>query len=180
MSSIEEDVRFAALRAQLARSVDRICPRWLSAQRDDIVQVAITRLVQICGRSERKEPYPASYLWKVAYSALIDEIRRLRRNPAIPLDDADATELPMSSVAADPERLHLAAEIGEAIEACLGRLGEDRRLALTLHLMGHSSAETAATLGWNVKRAENLIYRGLADLRTCLRSKGLEPSSRDE
>ena len=29
--------------------------------------------------------------------------------------------------------------------------------------------------GWTTKRAENLVYRGLADLRQCLERKGLNP-----
>ena len=33
----------------------------------------------------------------------------------------------------------------------------------------------AEMLGWNAKRADNLVYRGLADLRRCLTAKGIEP-----
>ena len=45
--------------------------------------------------------------------------------------------------------------------------------AVTLHLQGHRGAETARLLGWSAKRAENLIYRGLADLRACLEARGM-------
>jgi RNA polymerase sigma-70 factor (ECF subfamily) len=30
-------------------------------------------------------------------------------------------------------------------------------------------------MGWTEKKAENLVYRGLADLRRCLSAKGLRP-----
>lgn len=50
-----------------------------------------------------------------------------------------------------------------------------RWLAVTLHLQGHSVPEVGALLAWTVKKAENLVYRGLADLRSCLSSKGLQP-----
>ena len=69
----------------------------------------------------------------------------------------------------DP-RLHLAAVI-----VSLQELSEDRRRAVTLYLQGHSIPEAARILEWDVKRTENLVYRGLADLRTCLLRKGHRP-----
>ena len=51
----------------------------------------------------------------------------------------------------------------------------ERRLAVMLHLQGHPVAEAARILGWTVKRTENLVYRGLADLRHCLICKGHRP-----
>jgi RNA polymerase sigma-70 factor (ECF subfamily) len=51
----------------------------------------------------------------------------------------------------------------------------ERRLAVILHLQGHSVREAARLLDWAFKRTENLVYRGLADLRACLQSKGMTP-----
>ena len=75
----------------------------------------------------------------------------------------------------DPERECIGMEIGEGIRDCLQRLLQPRRLALALHLQGHTVQETAQLLRWDFKRVENLTYRGLADLRKCLASKGLKP-----
>ena len=50
-----------------------------------------------------------------------------------------------------------------------------RRLAVALYLQGHSVPEAAKLLEWGNKRTENLVYRGLADLRECLAKKGLKP-----
>jgi hypothetical protein len=33
----------------------------------------------------------------------------------------------------------------------------------------------AALLGFDEKQTENLVYRGMAELRRCLRLKGLKP-----
>ena len=66
-------------------------------------------------------------------------------------------------------------EIGRVIRDCLALMKEERRTAVTLHLLGHSVPETGRLLGWAGKRAENLVYRGLADLRDCLTGKGLAP-----
>ena len=75
--------------------------------------------------------------------------------------------------APDPERAAAGRELGAVIQGCLGRLVRPRRLAVTLHLMGHSVPEAARLLGWSVKRLENLVYRGLADLRGCLKTSGV-------
>jgi RNA polymerase sigma-70 factor (ECF subfamily) len=82
---------------------------------------------------------------------------------------------PAAVDAADPERSAASREIGEGVEDCLTRLVHDRRLAVTLYLQGHSVPEAARVLDWPAKRTENLVYRGLADLRACLESKGLRP-----
>ena len=77
--------------------------------------------------------------------------------------------------AADPEREAASREIARGIRACLQEMVRDRRLAVTLHLQGHSVGDAARILEWAQKRTENLVYRGLADLRACLAAKGLRP-----
>jgi RNA polymerase sigma-70 factor, ECF subfamily len=49
-----------------------------------------------------------------------------------------------------------------------------RRHAVTLNLQGHSVPDIGRLLGWTAKKAENLVYRGMADLRSCLSSKGIQ------
>ena len=161
------------LRQQLARAVRRVCPPWLSSQADDIVQVAVLRVLDLLRRGEGIGGLRSSYLWRVAYSVTVDEIRRLRRRREVALDDAAASTDP--APASDPERRQAAGRIAAGLRDCLGRLVEDRRLAVTLHLQGHSVPEAASLLGWGAKKVENLVYRGLADLRRCLLAKGLTP-----
>ena len=50
-----------------------------------------------------------------------------------------------------------------------------RRLAVTLHLQGHSVPEVGRLMGWSAKKADNLVYRGRADLRECLELRGIRP-----
>lgn len=170
VASAEE--RHAQLRRQLTRAVGRICPPWLAAQADDIVQAAMLRVMEILRESEGKATLNASYLWRVAYSATVDEIRRLRRRREVSLDEVSPEVLPDPS---DPERSCAGSEIGQGVRDCLQRLVEARRLAVALYLQGHSVPEAARILGYGAKRVENLVYRGLADLRRCLVAKGLEP-----
>ena len=132
------------------------------------------RVMQVIGAraggSEGNAAVSSSYLYKAAHSALVDEIRRVRRRR-----ETDLEEGAFEPGGEDPERSAASREIGEAIEDCLTRLVADRRLAVTLYLQGNSVPESARVLDWPAKRTENLVYRGLADLRDCLRSKGLRP-----
>jgi RNA polymerase sigma-70 factor (ECF subfamily) len=52
---------------------------------------------------------------------------------------------------------------------------EARSMAVVLRLQGHSVPEIAAILGWAQTKANNLVFRGLKDLRRCLERKGLAP-----
>lgn len=169
-----EDGQLRELRATLARAVARVCPRWLESERNDLVQTAVLRVADAVERGEEDAVPGSSYLSRVAYTVTVDAIRKARR---IREDAVEPDRLDRQGVAhaADPERAALAREIGDEIADCLGRLVEPRRLAVQLHLYGFGLKESAALLGWPDKRTDNLLYRGLADLRRCLSGKGLEP-----
>lgn len=170
----DEDSEYGELRQALERAITRICPPWLVESRDDLVQVALMKVMDLHRRGEGSDGFPSSYLWKVAHSALVDEIRRRRRRREQPLDDEPwKTEPELNDP--NPEERALGAELGRAIRWCLKHMVKPRRLAVTLHLQGHTVRETASLLGWETKRADNLVYRGLKDLRDCLESKGLRP-----
>ena len=66
------------IRQVLIRAVERHCPVALAAHREDLVQMALIRLLER-PRGEGSTPRGASYLWRVAYTVVIDEIRRFRR-----------------------------------------------------------------------------------------------------
>lgn len=169
---------YEALRAELEKAVRRLCPPWLADRRDDLVQAALVRLLEIERRSreagEKNRELAPSYLWRVATTALIDEIRRLRRRREVEIDEQAESTL----AAGGPAAADLAAgrEIGRALRDCLQRLIENRRLAVTLHLQGYPVAEAAGLLGWDAKKVYNLVHRGLHDLRGCLKEKGMEPT----
>ena len=76
---------------------------------------------------------------------------------------------------ATPEERSTASQRGGAIRDCLAGLKLERRRAVTLYLSGNTVPESAGLLDWTVKKTENLVYRGLADLRRCLTGKGIEP-----
>ncbi len=174
-SSDDLEEEYTKLREALAYAVKRVCPGWLSDRSEDIVQASIIRVMEIRRRSEGKREFSSSYLWRVAHSALVDEIRRLRRLQEIPLEDSSGGETPWAHRDPGPERAVAGAELGKGIQDCLSRLIDPRRRAVILYLMGHTVPEAAQLLGWDNKRTENLVYRGLENLRDCLKSKGLKP-----
>jgi RNA polymerase sigma-70 factor (ECF subfamily) len=175
--SATADRRWRELRDALVRAVRRQCPGWLSHDADDIAQAALTK-VMARERAGAVAPLSSFYLYKVAHSALVDEIRRRKRRREEPLEPSGPGEEPRSiepravGDTADAMRLR---ELGVAVQACLRAMKRERRLAVMLYLQEHTVPEAARVLGWVVKRTENLVYRGLADLRQCLQAKGHVP-----
>jgi RNA polymerase sigma-70 factor, ECF subfamily len=168
---------FAQLHRELVRAVDRVCPRWLADRADDLVQVALMRVMEIQRKKEGTAEFSLFYLKKAAYSALVDEIRRLRRRQEVSIegdDEEGGTAFDPAAPEPDPERASAGRQIGRAIRNCLGGMVPPRRHAVTLNLQGHSVPEIGRLLGWSAKKAENLVYRGMADLRGCLGGKGIQ------
>lgn len=157
---------YADLRARLVRWVRKLCASRHADRAEDIVQQAVLRVMAVKQRDAARE-LNASYLWRVAYSATVDEIRGVRSEEAF-ADDA-------ACAAPDPEQRAASRELGDAIRECMDELAHDRRRAVTLYLAGHSVPESAGLLSWDAKRVENLVYRGLADLRESLRARGFAP-----
>jgi len=171
-----EAIDYSKLRHDLARAVARLCPKWLSNERDDLVQTAVMRVMQTVARRavdrEGNPPIPSSYLHKTAYSALVDEIRRKQRRRETALETGT---IELAASAENPERTMASRQIGQGVRTCLTQLKHERRLAVSLYLQGHNVRRAALILEWSDKRTENLVFRGLADLRKCLMSKGLRP-----
>lgn len=159
---------YAEVRRRLVIAVAQQCPAWLRADADDIVQQAMLRV-----SSAGAVVVNATYLRRVAYSATIDELRKRRSQRSEPLEPG--TETATDAPGDNPGGVAEARRLGEAIRHCLSGLIESRRRAVGLHLEGHSAHEIAGLLGTERKNAENLIYRGLDDLRTCLAGKGFTP-----
>lgn len=166
--------QYADLRARLARALRSICPYDLADQVDDLAQAAVIRLMNRQRQSEGEWQVNSSYVRKVAYTVLVDEIRRHRRRREESVENSESTT-PFKSIRPDPEQVVSGREIGRAIRRCLGELIESRRRAVTLYLQGHGVPEVARLLGWGVKKSENLVFRGMADLRYCLSMKGFQP-----
>ena len=158
----------ADLRVRLLAVVRRVRPAWLADQEEDLVQIALVKLM----RSEAPIGRSAAFLRRVAYSVVVDEIRRTKRrsetgfSPSLPDRIANSGEL-------SPEVRARGGQIGATLLRCLEGLAPDRRRAVALYLQDHPVPEIADRFGWDRKRAANLVYRGLEDLRVALSAEGL-------
>jgi RNA polymerase sigma factor (sigma-70 family) len=166
-------LEFEELRAVLVRAVRRICPSWMASQQQDLVQNACLRVMNKCAATEESPALGTSYLWKVAHSVVMDEIRRRRRHPEVELEAT--LQLQPASSQPSPEGDQSRVELNAAITEGLQRLNEGRRWAVLLYLYGFSLKDSARMLGWNAKRVDNQRYQGLRELRACLKERGLEP-----
>ena len=154
-----ETQELRAIRLVLERAIRSRCFGLLASAREDLVQSAMVRILER-DRHEDLGRRGASYAWKVAQSVMVDELRRLGRERRLA---ESVSEVKQSWV--DPAgRIQL--------RQCLERLEERRRMAVTLHLSGLRIPEVARAAGWTEKTAENLIYRGLDDLRSLLGEAG--------
>lgn len=166
---------YAELRERLERAARQVVPKHMACQRDDIVQMALMKILR-SGKVEDETVLNNSFLYRVCHSVLVDEIRRQKRRKETSIEP-ESHDPPATNAHSNPETSTGGVEIGLEIVDCLSQITKTRRRAVTLYLQGHTVPETAERLGFTVKKAENLVYRGLSDLRTCLRKKGLEPDA---
>lgn len=160
--------RQAWMQRTLRAAVARACPSDLAAQREDLVQAALLRVLEREEQGEQNQVRTASYLWRVAFSVIADELRRRRAEELRSRRSMVGEQGTQDGATPLPE-------IGVGIRDCLGGLAEPRRMTVLLHLQGFRAEEASRVLHWDLKRVQNLLYRGLADLRRCLEDKGLVP-----
>lgn len=182
---ITAEEQYASVMEQYGRllraAIVRVCPRDMAADYDDIRQDACLRLWRALS-SGRKIPSPASYLYRVAATATIDAIRRVkaRRETAIEQLDPDGenrAEL-RTDARESPDRTAAERELVEKTLRTLTSFSSDRRRAVALHLQGLTTREIGDLLGWSEPKARNLVYRALKDLRTRLHAEGIDYDDR--
>jgi RNA polymerase sigma-70 factor (ECF subfamily) len=159
----------------LRGAISRLCPRNLVGLTDDILQEARVRLWNAL-KSERKIENPASYLYRVAATATIDAVRRIKARREEPLEAEDELPGEASSTGRrplSPEEMREQGDLQRVLDQCFARLPPPRRRAVGLHLQGFTTRQIGDVLGWTEAKARNLVYRGLGDLRDMLRAQGI-------
>jgi len=170
----QADMDASRVHAGVLRAVRAACPVWLSGEIEDLAQTATLKVLERFRNHEKAtEGLAMSYLWRTAHSVVVDEIRRRGRRPEVPVDER-FIRCTAAGEKEGPEAVAAMSRLSGALHACLQGLALARRRAVALHLLGYSIVETAELCGWARKRAENLVYRGMSDLRACLRSKGYD------
>jgi RNA polymerase sigma factor (sigma-70 family) len=177
------DARFLRLLERygefLRRTIVRLCPRTAGLSVDDIEQDARVQLWRALKR-EREITYPSSYIYKVAVSATIRAIRRVKARGEEPLPeeheaaDSEVLRVLHTDPGSSPESLAHRGEQLQSVRAALARLSKNRRVAVGLHLQGMTTVEIGNLLGWSEPKARNLVHRGLKDLRRQLGAEKIE------
>lgn len=143
----------------------------LSAQRrtdaavsaEDIEQEVYIRLWQSLVR-EKKIENPASYIFRIVNTTIIDAVRRANAREASRRTDFEMAEL--SDIdGSEPETRLERQQVLDALDGDWVSLSEDRALAVKLHLQGFTPGEIGRLTQWTEGRARNLVYRGLAQIR---------------
>jgi RNA polymerase sigma factor (sigma-70 family) len=121
----------------------------------------------------------AAYVYQTSISASLDVIRQRRA-----FGGANRTSLtgmkhdPPAPHGASPAAALEEAEDARTVAEAVRTLPEARRVPVRMHLSGYTRDEIARQLGWSEAKTRNLLYRGLEDLRTELRRRGLGPEEK--
>jgi RNA polymerase sigma factor (sigma-70 family) len=160
-------LRFGGLMRQAARA------RGLVEQDiDEVLQDIRIRLWKTHAANENLDALGASYLHKVAMSAVIDFLRRRTARREDSLESVSAPDRVPTSLHVAPLDASASAELAHRLEVALGGLVPNRRLVVQLHLEGYERHEISSMTGWTEAKVRNLLYRGLDDLRALLRADG--------
>jgi RNA polymerase sigma factor (sigma-70 family) len=162
------------IREALGDAVRRYAPPWLRDHHEDLVHAALLRIAELWQKSERKAPPTRPYLQRVAYTAIATEIRRIRRRGEAPLEETGVPTA-LASPSPAPDRAAASRRLGRAIRDCVDAIRGNRKLAVILHLQGLDRSAIARALSWDRRQVDNNQYRGMEELRDCLREKGYTP-----
>jgi RNA polymerase sigma-70 factor (ECF subfamily) len=157
----------AAFRTLVERHIDRgyaLALRILGnrADAEDVVQDSFLKVWTHRGRWEGGRAKFSTWLYRVVTNRCID----LRRQP--PNEDIDALELPDGQPDAVTS-LHRH-EVNDLLNAAMGKLPEQQRIALLLSYQeAMSNIEIAEVMDTTVAAVESLLKRGRQQLRKTLR-----------
>ncbi|MFH1104359.1 MAG: sigma-70 family RNA polymerase sigma factor [Actinomycetota bacterium] len=130
----------------------------------DLVQEVLLRV-----RKGLQAYTPGSFegwLWRITRNAFLDEMRRLKRRPTVPLPEGDHDD---TGSAPAPEDVLAAVRLGEDVQAAVLELPYDFREAVVLcDVVGLSYEEIALAAGVPVGTVRSRIHRGRRMLKELL------------
>lgn len=141
---------------------------------EDILQDVKVRIWKlIC--SGRAILSPASYIRRIISSAVIDQLRKRRRDDTLYLHEKQkrVSERSFPYTGETIQKKAFEETVGRAIE----QLMDSRRQVVKLYLLNLNIQEISAYMNWSLDKTRNLLYRGFADIRKSL--KDMEAQNED-
>jgi RNA polymerase sigma factor (sigma-70 family) len=166
----EEDLH--ALVQRYAALIRGAVAKVLRRRDDDVADEVLQRVSESLWKQLKREQtieHPTSYLYRCAVRETVRILQAELDRGAVALEQA----ADIGSSAAGPDEVLEARELAGATEAIIAELGDDRAAAVRAHLAGFTVDEIMAMHGWPYQKARNLIARGIAELRTRLRQRGV-------
>jgi RNA polymerase sigma factor (sigma-70 family) len=142
---------------------------------DEVMQEVRVRLWKALGSSERIAAVNTSYVYQAAMSAACDLIRKRRGDRMVSVQEQSESVATMTSPG--PDTRYERKELGQQIRLALEELGANQRPVVRMYLAGYPQRQIQALLGWTEAKTRNVLYRGVAQLRTTLSRKGIGPGA---
>lgn len=129
----------------------------------DLAQETFVRIYRHRSRYRAGARY-STWMFQIALNLARDHLRRRRRRPTAPLDEA-----PEPATHANPGTAARDAEAAAAVRTAIAALPDDLREAVLLaEFQGLSHAEIAGIVGATPKAVETRLYRAREKLRSLL------------
>lgn len=144
----------------MASAIRKVCGRRNQALVPDVQQEVYLALWKRLQGKAGKIQHPVSYVYKVALTTALAQIRRLDR-----AEPTDLEEVETHVKSHEPFGRLEPAERARLVQQVLQRLDEDPRRAVKAYLAGFNHTEIAELYGWSASRARHLVYRSLDALR---------------
>lgn len=159
MKRSEFDIIFQRHRPRLIAAIRRLGTGLYGMDTGDVEQEVAIRLWKALA-SDRKIDHLPSYLVTIVRSVVADHLRR-------PVSKAEHIGLENVFDLAGEEDV-VSTELVETVERKLAAFPDNRRVAVRHRLRGLTAGEIATLEGWTSSKAENLVKRGMRDLRNAL------------
>jgi len=171
---------FAFLVRRWEAPIQRLCTRMLGDghRGEDLTQDTFARLF-----AKRKDYQPrgkfSTFLWRIAINLCYDELRRLKRRPESPLDEAEMGDMDnvpsLAALPMPPDAMLLRREASDLVQHAVLQLSDTYRGVVVLrHYENLKFRQIAEVLGVPEGTIKSRVYYGLRALRNALEEMGYD------
>ncbi|HEY7410611.1 MAG TPA: sigma-70 family RNA polymerase sigma factor [Vicinamibacteria bacterium] len=139
----------------------------------DVSQEVFLKAYRALGGFKQEARF-SSWLYQIALNACRDRLRRRRRRPQVPLDEAEEAVASATAASPDPLDAVLARDLRQAVAEAVAALPEEQREVIVLkEYQGLTFVEVAEALELPLSTVKTRLYRGLHHMRQSLERRGI-------